>query len=148
MSEDKGPGKKGRKKRSRRDKDRHFMDAALDAFIRESALHLWRDFIVYRDRQGQAPAEALRQAGFFGDKGEFAELWSEQWERTAVAAADLDDGEIFGHIEAAVRMAVLEEKAARLARGGPTFEDTEEYNAFLRTTLNQLLTEASAEGET
>jgi hypothetical protein len=44
-------------------------------------------------------------------------------------------------------MAVVEEKAARLERGGPTLEDTEEYNTFVRQTLNQLLTESSAESE-
>jgi hypothetical protein len=147
MSKDKGVGKGEGKQRRRRPKDRHFMDAALDAFIRDSALRLWRDFIVYRDRQGKAPAEALRETGFFQDKGDFTELWTDQWERTAVPAADLDDGEIFGHIEAAVRIAVLEEKAARQQRGGESLEDTEEYNTFVRQTLNQLLTEASAENE-
>jgi hypothetical protein len=150
MSENKGRGKgkgEGGGKRRKRAKDRHFMDAALDAYIRDQALLLWRDFVVYRDREGKAPQVALREAGFFGDRGEYEALWSGHWQGIAMPAADKSDGEIFGQIEAAVRAAVLEEKAARKDKGGEAFEDTEDYNAFVRQTLNQLLKESSAESE-
>jgi hypothetical protein len=147
MGEESGKKKGGGRKRGRRDKDRHFMDAALDAYIRSLALQFWRDFIVYRDRQEKSAAEALREAGYFEDRGEYGALWSAHWARIALPAAERPDGEIFGQIEAAVRAAVLAEKAARLERGAPTLEDTDEYNGFLRQTLNQLLTEASAETE-
>lgn len=140
-----GRGKSGR--RARRPKDRHFMDAALDAYIRGQALMLWRDVTVYRERQGRDMAEALREAGYFGDRGDYAALWTRHWEAQVLPAAALADGEIFGRIEAAVRAAVLEEKATRAASGAELLEDTEDYNTFLRQTLNQLLTESSAEGE-
>lgn len=140
-------GKSGRQRRNRRPKDRHFMDAALDAYIRGQALLLWRDVVVYRERQGRGMREALREAGFFGDRGGYAPIWSRCWEAQVLPAAELSDGEVFGRIEAAVRTAVLEEKAARTTAGAEALEDTEDYNAFLRHTLNQLLTESGADEE-
>ena len=145
MAEDRGKGKREGGRKRRRAKDRHFMDAALDAFIRDQALLLWRDLIVYRDREGQPPDEALRQCGYFGDKGDYQRLWSDHWESAVLAMPSREDGEIFESIEAAVRAAVLEEKAQRSARGEPALEDTEDYNTFVRQTLNKLLTEAAAE---
>lgn len=123
------------------------MDAALDAYIRGQALMLWRDIVVYRERQGRGVAEALREAGFFGDRGDYAPLWIRHWEAEVLPAAELSDGEIFGRIESAVRAAVLEEKAARVAAGAESLEDTEDYNTFLRHTLNQLLTESGTDRE-
>lgn len=123
------------------------MDAALDAYIRGQALLLWRDVVVYRERQGHGMRDALGEAGFFGDRGAYASIWTRHWETQVLPAAELSDGEVFGCIEAAVRAAVLEEKAARTTAGAESLEDTEDYNTFLRHTLNQLLTESSADGE-
>lgn len=150
MSDDTNPTKapkgdgKGKGRRGRRPKDRHFMDAALDAYIRDRALTLWRDYVVYRERQEKPPKAALAETGFFEDRGAYAGVWNTHWESLVLPASGKSDGEIFGQIEAAVRASVMEERTARKAAGGETFEDTEDYNEFLRTTLNQLLEEATA----
>jgi hypothetical protein len=135
---------KGRGKRRRRQKDHHFMDVALDGYIRDQALRLWRDVQVYRSRSDAAPASALAQAGFFADKLAYAALWSAHWERGVLPAAGLPDGELYSHIEAAVRAAVLEEREARMRNGDKPLEDLEEYNEFIRHTLNLLLTDDPA----
>jgi hypothetical protein len=132
-------GEGGRKKRRRRPKDRHFMDAALDAYIRNVALLLWRDFEVYRAKPGSTTASALAEAGFFGDKEAYAPIWQAHWERTVITEAAGPEDKLYGQVEAAVRAAVGEERQKRKDAGDAPFEDQEEYNAFLRRTLNSLL---------
>jgi hypothetical protein len=133
-----------KKKRRRREKDRHFMDAALDAYIRNVALLLWRDFQVYRSKPGNTLAEALAETGFFGDKEPYAEIWQDHWERTVLSAAGQPDGALYAQFEAAVRAAILAEREQRSAAGDRPFEDQEDYNAFLRRTLNSLLADDPA----
>lgn len=140
-------GRRGGKKRGKV-KGKEFMDAALDAFIRSQALSLWRDFTVYRDGKGASTQEALQETGFFGDKGPYADLWLEHWQRATLPTALVDDGAIFGQIEAAVRAAVLDERAKRLATGDVSLEDTDEYNDFIRHALGQLVADAGAERPT
>ena len=140
-------GDGGRKKRRRRQKDRHFMDAALDAYIRNQALLLWRDFEVYRVKPGNTAAQALAETGFFGDKEPYAEIWQGHWERTVLPASGLTDGELYGQFEGAVRASVMDERAQRIAAGDRPFEDQESYNEFLRRALNSLLADDPADKE-
>jgi len=141
-------GDQASKKRRRRQKDRQFMDVALDAFIRSQALLLWRDFEVYRTKPGCTVAAALAETGFFEDKEGYAAIWQGHWERTVLPAAALSAGELYGQVEAAVRAAVTEERERRKATGDQPFEDLDEYNAFIRRTLNALLAEDPADKET
>ena len=139
MARDRGAGGKGSGRRRRRQKDKEFMDAALDGFIRDQALHLWRDFEIYRARPGMSAAQALAAAGFFGDKQSYAALWDAHWGGIAVPAQGLSDGELYGRIEGAVRAAVLEERETRSQAGDRLLEDLDEYNEFIRRALGTLL---------
>jgi hypothetical protein len=142
------PGEGDRKKKKkRRQKDQHFMDAALDAFIRSHALQLWRDFEVYRAKPGSTTASALTETGFFGDKEGYAALWQGHWERTVLTAAALPEQHLYSQFEAAVRAAVTEERQQRHERGDTAFEDLDEYNSFIRRALNSLLAEDPADRE-
>lgn len=138
-AEGKPPGvrKKGR--------NREFMDAALDGFIRDQALLLWRDLETYRARDGVGMAEAAKEAAYFGDKGRYEEIWSGHWTREVLPAAHLPEGELFGLVEGAVRASVTEEREARRAQGDAPLEDTDEYNTFIRETMGKLLAAGFAE---
>ena len=144
MARERGAGAKGSGRRRRRQKDKEFMDAALDGFIRDQALHLWRDFEIYRARPGTGAAEALAAAGFFEDKQPYAALWSAQWSRITVPAEGLSDGELYGRMEGAVRAAVIEERETRQKAGDRLLEDLDEYNEFIRRALGGLLAEDTA----
>jgi len=137
----------GRGRRRKRAKDRHFMDAALDAFIRDQALRLWRDFEVYRARPDTDRAAALAETGFFADRLAYADLWTKHWAVTAQPAAGLPEGELYGRMEEAVRAAVLEEREVRQRGGDRPLEDLEDFNEFMRRTLNKLLADDPAGGE-
>ena len=121
------------------------MDAALDGYIRDQALRLWRDFEVYRSRPGIDTARALMETGFFEDRLAYAPMWSAHWEHTVLPAAEIAEGELYRLMEAAVRASVLEEKEARVHAGDAPLEDLEEYNEFIRRTLNKLLIEDPAD---
>ena len=132
-AEGRPPG--GRKK----GRNREFMDAALDGFIRDQALLLWRDIETYRARGSAESADALKEAGYFGDKGQYEEIWTRHWVGHVLSAADLPEGNLFGCVEAAVRASVTEEREARRTQGDALLEDTDEYNAFIRQTMGKLL---------
>jgi hypothetical protein len=140
MAEEKKQPRKGRRKRS---KDHHFMDVALDAFIRDQALHLWRDYGVYRRKPDANQTAALRDTGFFEDKAPYAVLWTEPWQRI-VLGEEHAEAALFGKFEEAVRAAVVAEREARKQAGDEPLEDLPEYNEFLRYTLNRLLVDDPA----
>ena len=123
------------------------MDAALDAYVRDQALLLWRDFEVYRARPATSALAALQEAGFFEDRAPYGVIWSRLWEATVLPAAQLPDGELYARFEAIVRDAIHEEREARKTAGDAPFEDLEDYNMFIRRTLNALLAEDPADKE-
>ncbi len=139
MGRDRGRGKRGRVQ------GKEFMDAALDAYIRFTALRQWRRYEAARAAQPAQPeAQILEQVGRFPDRGLYAEVWQRQWSGTL---AQPSDQPLFGRIEAAVRQAVLEERAARQQRGEPAFEDLPDYNEFINHALGQLMADAGGEHE-
>jgi hypothetical protein len=141
------PGDHMRKQRRRRAKDRHFMDAALDAYVRDQALLLWRDFEVYKARPDTSVLDALKEAGFFEDRHPYEGIWSKRWEAIVLPAAQLLEGDLYGRLELMVREAIHEEREARKLAGDTLFEDLEDYNMFIRRTLNSLLAEDPADKE-
>jgi hypothetical protein len=138
-------GRKGKRRGGGRGRAAHFIDAALDGFIRHQALLLWRDVHVMRERAGGDLAAAVAEAGFFGDKGAYEAVWKRHWTAAAAPAAGGPEDALFGAIEAATRAAVLEERQARLDAGDVAMEDTEDYNDFVRRTMGQLIADAGAE---
>ncbi len=135
------PGRKrGRKRESQ------FMDAAIDGYIRDLALHRWRDFEDLSEGHGD-PERALQEAGVFVEAGPYRPLWQEAWRKHVWPGQQPRPMHLFGCMEAAVREALLAEKVQRAERGDDTIEDTPGYKEFVARALNQLLEEASGELE-
>ncbi len=128
-------GKRGRKK------SKEFMDAALDAYIRDLALEKWREVTDLQDSLGVDIAQAVRDEGSFAERGPYREIWERWWQTEVVALAAPPDSPLFGYIEAAVKGALTEEIAARQQQGDVTLEDTLDYTTFLSRALDHLFEE-------
>jgi hypothetical protein len=136
------PGRKrGRKRES------HFMDVAIDGYIRDVALHLWRDVEELTEVHGGDVGRALEEVGSLPLAGPYRPLWQAAW-RAHVWPGPPDASEhLFGRMERAVREALLQEREARPAQGDVTIEDTPGYKEFVGRAMDQLLEEASGENE-
>ena len=132
--------KRGRTRQS------HFMDVAIDGYIRDLALHRWRDFEDLSETHGD-PERALEEAGAFQEAGPYRPLWQEAWRKHVSPGRQPRPMHLFGCMEAAVREALLAEMAQRAAGGDVTIEDTPGYKEFVARALNRLLEEASGEIE-
>jgi hypothetical protein len=126
---------------------KHFMDVALEAYIREVTLVKWRDLDDLMDAAGQTEAEALVEAGGFGERAPYAEIWEQAWGRMAAARGKAVQEPLMGAIEQTVREAMMAEKEARTQRNDLTIEDTRPYQAFIARAMGQLMAEASGETE-
>lgn len=139
-------GRRRGKKRGR-SKNKEFMDAALDAFIRDQALHKWREVDALRS-DGEADLHAaLASSGEFLEKGRYCAIWQACWQNWCGAEAEVDPDAPFANVEAAVREAVLEERAERQSRGDALLEDSLPYKAFIARAMEKLLAESSGEIE-
>lgn len=138
--------KRGRRRGKR--KDAHFMDAALDGYIRDLTLDRMREIEDLMDAAELEREPAIRTAGSFLERAPYHGLWRTWWEREVLSASATDPLDaLAGPIEAAVRGAMLEEQAQRAAAGAPTIEDTRHYQAFVERAMGILLEEASGEIE-
>jgi hypothetical protein len=137
--------RRGGKKRGRQ-AGKEFMDAAMDGYIRDLALRCWREFEDLSEAHGD-PDRALGEVGTFTGAGSYRPLWVEAWRRHVWPAPQGPAAPLFGRIEAAVREALLAERAARAEHGEPTIEDTPDYQEFVARALNVLYQEASGEIE-
>ena len=134
--------------RKGRRKNKEFMDAALDAYIRNESLARWRAYqALRRDEPGLEPSQALARVGDFAARGAYAPLWAGHWQAHVAPAAAGTPGEVFAAVEAAIRQAVTDERALRAERGETALEDLPDYNAFIRGALGRLFQEASGEIE-
>lgn len=125
-------GKRGRKK------SKEFMDAALDAYIRDLALEKWRQVTDLQETQGVDRAQAVRDAGSFPERDVYRSIW-ERWWQAEVVGGQISS--LLGCIEAAVRGALGEEIETRQQQGDKSLEDTLDYTTFLSRALDHLFEE-------
>ncbi len=125
-------GKRGRKK------SKEFMDAALDAYIRDLALEKWRQVTDLQETLGVDTSQAVRDAGSFPERDAYRSIW-ERWWQTQVVAAQISS--LLGCIEVAVRGALGEEIETRQQQGDKSLEDTLDYTTFLSRALDHLFEE-------
>lgn len=125
-------GKRGRKK------SKEFMDAALDAYIRDLALEKWRQVTDLQETLGVDLAQAVRDAGSFPERDAYRSIW-ERWWQAEVVAGQISS--LLGCIEAAVRGALGEEIETRQQQGDKSLEDTLDYTTFLSRALDHLFEE-------
>ncbi len=128
-------GKRGRKKSN------EFMDAALDAYIRDMALEKWREVTDMQESLGVNFEQAVRDSGSFPERGPYRDIWERSWQTQVVAAAVTADSSPIGNIEAAVRSALIEEITARQQRDDKQLEDTHHYKTFLDSAMDHLFEE-------
>ena len=135
------------KKKGKRRKGKEFMDAVLDGYIRDQALHKWREVDGLVQGAGVGWGQALRDAAEFPEKGPYQDIWRQWWGREMPAGETPADDTVFASIEAAVRGAVLDEREERKRRADPLLEDSAQYKAFVSRAMENLLGEASGEIE-
>jgi hypothetical protein len=128
-------GKRGRRK------NKEFMDAALDAYIRHLALEKWREVNDLREAADLDSAQAVGEVGHFHERGVYRDLWERCWQREVVAQITGPMASLLGCIEIAIQGAVREEIEARQQCGDVTLEDTPAYKRFLDLALDRLFEE-------
>jgi hypothetical protein len=128
-------GKRGRKK------NKEFMDAALDAYIRHLALEKWRGVTDLQESLGVDFEQALRDSGSFPERGLYRDIWERWWQTQVITVTVTADSSPIGNIEAAVRGALIEEITARQRRGDKQLEDTHHYKTFLDSAMDHLFEE-------
>ena len=128
-------GKRGRKK------SKEFMDAALDAYIRDLALEKWRQVTDMQESLGVNLAQAVRDAGSFPERDAYRSIWERWWQSQVVTVFAADASPLMGRIEAAVRGALGEEIETRQQQGDKSLEDTLDYSTFLSRALDHLFEE-------
>jgi hypothetical protein len=134
-------------RKSGRGRQAHFMDVAMDGYVRDVALHCWRDFEALSQTPGQDEARAMAEAGAFPTAGAYRGLWQQAWQAHVWPGPPERTQHPFARMEAAVRQAVEQERQARAERGDVTIEDTQAYQEFVARAMNRLLEEASGEIE-
>ncbi|MEE8394657.1 MAG: hypothetical protein V3S29_01285 [bacterium] len=128
-------------------RNKHFMDVAIDGYIRDMALCKRREVDDLTDAAGLEYAEALVQAGNFPERGAYREIWRQRWQIMVAQPQPAGEEALMGTIEAAVREALLAEIEQRSANADVTIEDTSHYANFIAKAMGQLLEEASGEIE-
>ena len=128
-------GKRGKQK------GKEFMDAALDAYIRDLALEKWRQVTDLQETLGVATAQAVRDIGSFPERGAYRSIWERWWQAQVVAVASAQASPLFGCIEEAVKGALTEEINLRRQQGDALLEDTLAYKMFLDRALDHLFEE-------
>jgi hypothetical protein len=128
-------GKRGKQK------GKEFMDAALDAYIRDLALEKWRQVTDLQESLGVDLAQAVRDAGGFPERDAYRSIWERWWQMEVVAVASAQASPLFGCIEEAVQGALREEIETRQQQGDATLEDSLDYRTFLDRTLDHLFEE-------
>jgi len=137
-------GRKGGKGRQN-----HFMDAAMEGYVRDLSLRKWREIEDAMETHGLGLPEAAREMGDFLERGRFYPVWRKEWEGRVLAV--LFSGKApanpMGLIEESVGAALREERRLRVEEGLPTLEDSPGYLEFVGRAMDQLLEEASGEIE-
>ncbi len=133
--------KKGRKRQA------HFMDVALDGYVRYVALVMWRRFEDLSEAHAYDGERAMEELAEFPDMGAYAHLWQEAWRAHVWPVPAAPEVPLFGRMEAAVREAVLAERSARVAGDDDALEDTPRYKAFVAQAMDSVLEASAGESE-
>jgi hypothetical protein len=139
-----------RKKRSKKrgkSKNKEFMDAALDAFIRDQSLQKWNEVEGLREGAEINVMQAVKSSSEFLVKGPYRKIWVSWWKQDVIDHLPGSNEHLFAQIENAVRGAVLEEREVRKNRADALLEDSFEYKAFIARQMEHLLFEAGGDIE-
>jgi hypothetical protein len=139
-----------RKKRSKKrgkSKNKEFMDAALDAFIRDQSLQKWNEVEGLREGAEINVMQAVKSSSEFIVKGPYRKIWVSWWKQDVIDHLPGSNEHLFAQIENAVRGAVLEEREVRKNRADALLEDSFEYKEFIARQMEHLLFEAGGDIE-
>ena len=139
-----------RKKRSKKrgkSKNKEFMDAALDAFIRDQSLQKWNEVEGLREGAEINVMQAVKSSSEFLVKGQYRKIWVSWWKQDVIDHLPGSNEHLFAQIENAVRGAVLEEREVRKNKADALLEDSFEYKEFIARQMEHLLFEAGGDIE-
>ena len=139
-----------RKKRSKKrgkSKNKEFMDAALDAFIRDQSLKKWREVDGLREGAEIDSLQAVKSSAEFIEKGPYSKIWKRWWQKEVIEPEQGRNEYLFAQIENSVRGAVLEEREVRKNQADALLEDSFEYKEFIARQMDHLLFEAGGDIE-
>jgi len=139
-----------RKKRSKKrgkSKNKEFMDAALDAFIRDQSLQKWNEVEGLREGAEINVMQAVKSSSEFLVKGPYRKIWVSWWKQDVIDHLPGSNEHLFAQIENAVRGAVLEEREVRKNKADTLLEDSFEYKEFIARQMEHLLFEAGGDIE-
>ena len=139
--------KKNRGKKRGKSKNKEFMDAALDAFIRDQSLQKWHEVDGLRAGAGIDAVQAVKSSSEFLAKGTYREIWQNWWQREVIDNGQASNKALFSQIENAVLGAVLEEREVRKQRPDDLLEDSFEYKEFIARQMDHLLSGAGGDIE-
>ena len=136
-----------RSKKRGKSKNKEFMDAALDAFVRDQSLQKWNEVQGLKAGAEVDQKEAVKSSSEFFEKGPYREIWQRWWQDSVIETAHNNHEHLFAKIENAVRGAVLEERELRKQQPDSLLEDSYEYKEFIARQMNHLLHEAGGDIE-
>ena len=136
-----------RSKKRGKSKNKEFMDAALNAFIRDQSLQKWNEVEGVREGAEINVMQAVKSSSEFLVKGPYRKIWVSWWKQDVIDHLPGSTEHLFGRIENAVRGAVLEEKELRKNEADALLEDSFEYKAFIARQMEHLLFEAGGDIE-
>ena len=139
--------RKNRDKKRKKSKNKEFMDAALDAFIRDQSLQKWNELQGLMAGAEIEKKEAVISSSEFFEKGAYREIWQRWWQEVVIGTVDDYHEHLYSKIENAIRSAVLEERDLRRQNPDSLLEDSYEYKEFIARQMNHLLHEAGGEIE-
>ncbi len=143
----KQPRRERRGKGKGKRKGKEFMDAALDAFIRDQSLQKWHEVEGLMSGAEIEARQALRDSGDFLERGPYRDIWRRNWAGRLSQMEDNAAGAMFAGIEEAVRGGVVEEREERRQSEDTMLEDSAVYKEFISRAMEKLLGEASGEIE-
>ena len=139
-----------RKKRSKKrgkSKNKEFMDAALDAFIRDQSLQKWNEVEGLREGAEINVMQSVKSSSEFLVKGPYRKIWVSWWKQDVIDHLPGSNEHLYAQIETAVRGAVLEEREIRKQQQKNLLEDSFEYKEFIARQMEHLLFEAGGDIE-
>ena len=139
--------RRSRGKKRGKSKNKEFMDAALDAFIRDQSLQKWNEVQGLKAGAEVDQKEAVKSSSEFFEKGQYCDVWQRWWQNEVIETGHDNHEHLFAKIENAVRGAVLEERELRKQQPDSLLEDSNEYKEFIARQMNHLLHEAGGDIE-
>ena len=136
-----------RSKKRGKSKNKEFMDAALDAFIRDQSLQKWNEVEGLREGAEINVMQAVKSSSEFLVKGPYRKIWVSWWKQDVIDHLPGSNEHLFAQIENAVRGAVLEEREVRKNEADALLEDSFEYKEFIARQMEHLLFEAGGDIE-